>query len=555
MKIRRAILFFLLSFYTLNSISQNLQHGEQPIIDINTVHEKELLGTYFSYFEDAENIYDIRDIVSRPFTPIEDQVINFGLNTSTYWLKFSVGNNKIAPVTRLLDIQKPLQDSVLLFYRSNQKWHKMYSGYMINKNDHSILGTSLYFPIEIPAEQLRTYYLKVDSKYGKSIAATMISRPTYQKREQHEIIAVCILIGSLLTIAIFNLLLGYKLKDWLYPLYALAVTGSLVTQLTVRGFSKMFLFSNNIFLLEWTPPFFIAGGTIVLSLFCIRFLNTKKFNLIPHYILLGIVYYMAFAFLIEFFALNIFGIRVTNKLVVIGLMTFGFTALYAGITTYRNGNKSAKYFIYAWTLYCITIVIYVLTLLDMLPINGFTTNAYMVGSIIEAILLSLALGDRYNRLKQEKQLLNERLIVKDEDIELKKQEIITLMTETAQHLKNKAQLAENLKKLALEEDGVTLKSILADLRSDSYSDSKSLLIKENIESYHLEFITKLKMKHPELSKTDIEIASLSKLKLSRREIANLRGTSLEAVKSAKARLKKKLNLPLGTSIDAYMSSL
>ena len=58
-----------------------------------------------------------------------------------------------------------------------------------------------------------------------------------------------------------------------------------------------------------------------------------------------------------------------------------------------------------------------------------------------------------------------------------------------------------------------------------------------------------------VNKTWSQIAAFSRLGLSRIEIANLRGTSLSAVKSGRARLKSKLGLASGENLDIYIKSI
>ncbi|MDC7999153.1 tetratricopeptide repeat protein [Gilvibacter sediminis] len=137
----------------------------------------------------------------------------------------------------------------------------------------------------------------------------------------------------------------------------------------------------------------------------------------------------------------------------------------------------------------------------------------------------------------------------------KTEEINTLLNETIQHIKSKERIAENLQKLSNENEGITLKSIIADLKASKADNTKLMLIKQNIEQVNFEFIKKLKTTHPELTKTDVEICSLIRIGLNRKEVANLRNTSLEAVKSSRFRIKKKLGLSPDSSLDDYINTL
>ncbi|MEM9680297.1 MAG: hypothetical protein AAF901_08230 [Bacteroidota bacterium] len=145
-------------------------------------------------------------------------------------------------------------------------------------------------------------------------------------------------------------------------------------------------------------------------------------------------------------------------------------------------------------------------------------------------------------------LLNNKVATKTEEIN-------ELLTETIQHIKSKERIAENLQKLSTEQEGITLKSIITDLKASRADNAKLMLIKQNIEQVDYEFIKRLKELHPKLTKTDVEICSLIRIGLSRKEVANLRNTSMEAIKSSRFRLKKKLNLPSEASLNDYINML
>ncbi|MBW1297308.1 tetratricopeptide repeat protein [Aquimarina litoralis] len=160
---------------------------------------------------------------------------------------------------------------------------------------------------------------------------------------------------------------------------------------------------------------------------------------------------------------------------------------------------------------------------------------------------------KQNQLKEIK--LTNKIEELNTEVSLKKEEVTDLMKETLIHLRTKEKLANDLSKLSDQEEGISLTGIIAELKADKLEDAKLILLKKNIETLNYEFLKKLKIKHQSLTKTDIEICSFIKLGLSRKEISNLRKTSLDAVKSTRYRLKSKLGLTAKDSLDAYIRSL
>ena len=84
-------------------------------------------------------------------------------------------------------------------------------------------------------------------------------------------------------------------------------------------------------------------------------------------------------------------------------MAMVLVVLPAGYLTLFRGYRPARYFVLAWSTLLFGIFINGLIFVDLVPINAFTVNVMPVGSLIEVVLLSLALADRINRLRQEKE--------------------------------------------------------------------------------------------------------------------------------------------------------
>lgn len=71
-----------------------------------------------------------------------------------------------------------------------------------------------------------------------------------------------------------------------------------------------------------------------------------------------------------------------------------------GIIAFRKGIKPAKYFIIAWSLILVSTIIVTFSLGGLIVQNEFSVQLVPVTTIIELLLLSFALGDRYKEIMQ-----------------------------------------------------------------------------------------------------------------------------------------------------------
>ncbi|MDY8138032.1 tetratricopeptide repeat protein [Aquimarina sp. 2201CG5-10] len=183
--------------------------------------------------------------------------------------------------------------------------------------------------------------------------------------------------------------------------------------------------------------------------------------------------------------------------------------------------------------------------------------------LISTVLVSTFIiysGSVYLKKRKKKNQIREASLTNKIDklsseVTSENEEITKLREETIIHLQTKEKLTKELSKLSDEAEGLSLEGIISELATDKLEDDKLKVLKKNIEILNSEFLQRLQEKHVNLTKTDIEICSFIKLGLSRNEIAQLRKTSLSAIKSTRFRLKKKLQLTADQSLDDYVKHL
>ena len=83
-------------------------------------------------------------------------------------------------------------------------------------------------------------------------------------------------------------------------------------------------------------------------------------------------------------------------------LAFSILVFVAGLVALWRGMRVARYFLFAWTAFLLGGVVNTLMVMGYLPNMFLTMYASQIGSAIEVALLSLALADRINALKEER---------------------------------------------------------------------------------------------------------------------------------------------------------
>jgi len=159
-------------------------------------------------------------------------------------------------------------------------------------------------------------------------------------------------------------------------------------------------------------------------IFANLFLNTKRYCGWVYKISLFSILLYTLSLILLFFSLPTVSYQIINLNASVSLLL-----VVASIYAIRGGNRQARFFLFAWSFFLIGVTVFALKDFGILPFNAFTNFALPVGSVVEILLLSFALADRINVLKQEKELSqqqaflamkeNERL-VKEQNIQLEK---------------------------------------------------------------------------------------------------------------------------------------
>lgn len=524
------------------------QKYSDPIIQFSENAEEVKLNNYLLLYKDKKKKLSIKEIINRDFVPNNHSNINLGYNNDADWIKFTIQNSSTSVQSCVLSIDKLLIDSISLYYfnSQSQQWDSIVGGASIPKHVKPLNGLSTYFPIQLSASKTSTFYLRCTSFYGKSFSVTLINDKKLHQNDLMASLNIGIFIGCLLAITLYNLFIGFSVKDKLYLHYALANVFTLLGGLANLGFFIHFLPENLTKYIPYITSTSIALFVVFASNFNIRILELKKYSSFSYYLILGLAY-LELIYVIILNIMHAIGKPHHYALIAINALLFSIAALISGIIAQRKGSRYARFYIIAWSLSLIGIMMLTLTLMGYIPKNMVTGNFYEIGSLLEVLLLSFALADRYNVIQKEKNKLELELQYKTNDLS-------KVVTDNRVRHSFKVNLLDELKSI-YQNKGETvtqqLGSFITDLNIQLDAEEKRNQLQENIDIINTEFERKLKERFPKLTKSEIETCGYLKLGLTYKEIANLKRLSETTIKVTRHRINKKMQ-EAGTTIEEIL---
>lgn len=115
--------------------------------------------------------------------------------------------------------------------------------------------------------------------------------------------------------------------------------------------------------------------------------------------------------------------------------------------------------------------------------------------------------------------------------------------------KDVAQLARE-KPQAKEALEIFLREIMENLQGDDQWDR----FEQEFQNVHQDYIQRIASEYPSLSPTELKVCALLKVNLSNKEIGNMLAITVRSVESHRYAIRKKIMLPAGSSLSAYLAA-
>jgi len=402
------------------------------------------IGKNIHFFEDLNDSLTILNIqkpeIQSRFKKGTKDIFAHPAIGSAFWFKFSVSNHCAEDLwleigsTYAWYIDLYVKDSLDGFTKVAE------TGTMRPENtkfyDHNLFWLPLN---KAKQSKVQNYYLRISAALPLEIPLHIGTIRSLSKQRDISNYLTAGFIGLMLIVFLYSLFIYFSTKDHVYIWYLgyLFLMGISMPYANSHPFIQKinFLFMdkqwwNNYFLVWHSPVYFFIG------MFCIKYLNLKEQlpfiykTIIAEITLLCIVAPL----------LNVFGfglVNIINSFQVLVLLLY-LTCLFTAYYLIFKGNKYARFYVLGWTFMIIHVFIFFATVNGYFPYSNYSRNALYFGVGLEVWMFSLALGDRMNLIRLEKEFAQNKYL-----------DLVKSQNETLQKNVNErtAQLEEALEEL------------------------------------------------------------------------------------------------------------
>lgn len=346
----------------------------------------------------------IKDIVSRPtsgkFMPHDGRTLNFGFSNAAYWLRFRLPDNLDPGKNYLLEVGFPLIDNVDLYIPAATGGFTIKkAGELVPISDREFRYRNPIFPLSIPEHQGKTLYIRFQDSGSVPFSLALLDANTFTGKLKDQQYGLGIYYGAVLIIIIYNLTIFLMTGIKTYLHYVVYVGSYMLWQMTYNGLAGEYLWPGLPWLTNLAIPFLICASGLFALNFTRTFLrtaiNTPRLDKVLAWLMVGFGLVMPLA-LFSAPAL-------TTPLSALLALIFAPAVLISSLLSWKNGYRPARYFAIAWFMLLCGTAVLGLKSFGLLPSVFITEYGQQIGSVLEIALLSLALADRVNIMKQEKE--------------------------------------------------------------------------------------------------------------------------------------------------------
>jgi signal transduction histidine kinase/CheY-like chemotaxis protein len=364
------------------------------------------LGRSLQVFEDPSGLASIADVRAQAaagnFKPHDKATLNAGYSRSAFWLKIDLHyrpSNPAAQRTWLLELAYPPLDHLDLYMPDAAGDYRLVrqTGDALPFASREIRQNNYLFDLSFKPDQQQTVYLRLASEGSIQAPVTLWSSTAYLEDQPVRLYVLGIIYGVLLGMVVYNLFIFLSVRDTSYLYYIFYIASFGLYQLSVNGAAVEYFWPDNPWWANAATPFFIGCAGLFGSQFARSFLQTKTHSRWLDRLLIGLIAFGALVIGLSLMTSYALALRLATTLA----LTFTVVIFAAGILAWWRGLRVARYFIIAWSAFLLGGVVNTLMVLGLLPNVFLTMYASQIGSAIEVALLSLALADRINAMREQ----------------------------------------------------------------------------------------------------------------------------------------------------------
>lgn len=391
--------------------------SQMLVIQVMAESHSEKIGDGVRFLEtdnlNKELAWVLNPAIQKQFEINEKGAFSRGFSSYAYWFNFKVqyvpdgGQDEVLDLLgrkeMYLAIDYPPLGELDFYIKTDgeSEYTHLASGHLYPFDVRPIPSRAHVFPFSIKPGETKEIYLRVHSASSIQIPMILWSPREYYDGEIAKNYREGIFLGIMLVMAAYNFFLYLMVRDKSYIFYILYILNFALFQTSIMGYNYQYFWPGEPGWESISTLLFLCIFLISVTQFTRLFLSTQK--LIPSMDKVLKVFGAAYLFM---FVANFFlPYSTTVRFLAPMALMLIFVLMAVGVISLRQGNKIARFFLLGWLFMMVMCGMQGLMIVGLLPNNYLFSNAAKIGSVIEVVLLSFALGDRMNAIQRQSDVI------------------------------------------------------------------------------------------------------------------------------------------------------
>jgi two-component system, sensor histidine kinase RetS len=383
--------------------------AQATVLDVLEHPSQALVGHYLDYLVDPPGTLSAAQVALLPaerWQASPSGSPNFGFTDEVYWFRLQLANSSATNQQKLLSIDYPVLDEVQVFRLQDGVMQALATlGDSLPAASRELPNPWLLQPVWLAPESQQSLYFRVRTSGAVQFPLGLWQPQGFILAQQGFLLGQGMYFGAVLIMLLYNLFIYLLVRDLSYLVFVLSMCCYGLLQGTVQGFTPLYLWPN-LPLMGVLTPLLVALYSATVAWFAVVFLRLGKEQ--PRYArwLMGYAVLMAALALASLWLPYNLSVRLSTLLTLPGVLL----TIYVSLRMLLKGQRSARYFLFAWLTFLCASVVLALNKIGLLPNNFASEFAPQISHVLICVLLSFALSDRINAERRARFLAQKQLL-------------------------------------------------------------------------------------------------------------------------------------------------
>ena len=339
------------------------------------------------------------------FTPSEGNNVNFGYSRFDYWFRVTISGAESSGWLAL-ELSNPRLGEITLYeLNSDGTTRSASAGVRRPFWDRELPGLSPAFPVEVTANQSKTYYLCVKNYGALRFDLRLWSLSEHNRHANFVLATALVVAGALLVLALYNLCIFVHLRQSGYFWIGFFLLSCTLWQMGASGTANMFLWPNSP---VWSRHALLLTGVTTLFIgTCMSNVLLEAGRYAPR---IGQMNLAIGLITLACALLSLLDNRLALYATLFGGLIIPINMAGLAVYTMRQGSPAGMSFLYSWGLVLVGCIINSLLGPGYLPANWFTLHFMDFALLCACLGWSFALTGRLKVHEREQRFVLEHLV-------------------------------------------------------------------------------------------------------------------------------------------------